>query len=176
MLVEGSLTVRCLCWSKKYLSAKSLSSFGITVYREVMATVKRNFLLPGKLNCFKRVIRVLYVCWQRFNERSHFLVQKARDKFCWETAGRNDQTTGTVRLVDFRFKIKCRCFRCCDEKIVECRGQYFFRNKFVFTIFDNFLVGECKVFDYFGIGFGVGKLPKIFLFVKVDAPYDHSTA
>ena len=28
--VEGSLTV---CWSKKYLSAKSPSLFGITVYR-----------------------------------------------------------------------------------------------------------------------------------------------
>ena len=48
--VEGSLTVR---WSKKYLSAKSPSLFGITVYREVMSMVKRNLLLPGKLNCFK---------------------------------------------------------------------------------------------------------------------------
>ena len=49
--VEGSLTVR---WSKKYLSAKSPSLFGITVYsREVMYMVKRNLLLPGKLNCFK---------------------------------------------------------------------------------------------------------------------------
>ena len=45
--VEGSLTVR---WSKKYLSAKSPSLFGITVYREVMSMVKRNLLLPGKLN------------------------------------------------------------------------------------------------------------------------------
>ena len=36
--VEGSLTVR---WSKKYLSAKSPSLFGITVYREVMSMVKR---------------------------------------------------------------------------------------------------------------------------------------
>ena len=48
--VESSLTVR---WSKKYLSAKSPSLFGITVYREVMSMVKRNLLLPGKLNCFK---------------------------------------------------------------------------------------------------------------------------
>ena len=48
--VEGSLTVR---WSKKYLSAKSPSLFGITVYREVMSMVKRNLLLHGKLNCFK---------------------------------------------------------------------------------------------------------------------------
>ena len=48
--VEGSLTVR---WSKKYLSAKSPSLFGITVYREVMSMVKRNLLLSGKLNCFK---------------------------------------------------------------------------------------------------------------------------
>ena len=48
--VEGSLTVR---WSKKYLSAKSPSLFGITVYREVMSMVKRNLLLPGKLSCFK---------------------------------------------------------------------------------------------------------------------------
>ena len=45
--VEGSLTVR---WSKKYLSAKSPSLIGITVYRSM---VKRNLLLPGKLNCFK---------------------------------------------------------------------------------------------------------------------------
>ena len=37
--VEGSLTVR---WSKKYLSAKSPSLFGITVYREVMSMVKRS--------------------------------------------------------------------------------------------------------------------------------------
>ena len=48
--VEDSLTVR---WSKKYLSAESPSLFGITVYREVMSMVKRNLLLPGKLNCFK---------------------------------------------------------------------------------------------------------------------------
>ena len=48
--VEGSLTVR---WSKNYLIAKSPSLFGITVYREVMSMVKRNLLLPGKLNCFK---------------------------------------------------------------------------------------------------------------------------
>ena len=41
--VEGSLTVR---WSKKYLSVKSPSLFGITVYREVMSMVKRNLLLP----------------------------------------------------------------------------------------------------------------------------------
>ena len=34
--VEGSLTVR---WSKKYLSAKSPSLFGITVYREVMCSL-----------------------------------------------------------------------------------------------------------------------------------------
>ena len=42
--VEGSLTV---CWSKKYLSAKSRSLFGITVYREVMLMLKRNLLLSG---------------------------------------------------------------------------------------------------------------------------------
>ena len=36
--VEGSLTVR---WSKKYLSAKSPSLFGITVYREVMVNKKK---------------------------------------------------------------------------------------------------------------------------------------
>ena len=48
--VEGSLTVR---WSKKYLSAKRPSLFGITVYREVMSMVKRNLLSPGKLNYFK---------------------------------------------------------------------------------------------------------------------------
>ena len=47
--VDGSLTVR---WSKKYLSAKSPSLFGISVYREVMSMVKRNLLLPGKLDCF----------------------------------------------------------------------------------------------------------------------------
>ena len=46
--VEGSLTVR---WSKKYLSAKSPSLFGLTIYREVMFMEKRNLLLPGKLNC-----------------------------------------------------------------------------------------------------------------------------
>ena len=48
--VEGSLMVH---WSKKYLSAKSPSLFGIMVYREVMSMVKRKLLLPGKLNCFK---------------------------------------------------------------------------------------------------------------------------
>ena len=66
------------------------------------------------------MIRVLYIGWQRFNERSHFLVQKAGNEFCWATAGRNDRATGVVRLVDFRFEVKCRCFRRGDEKIAGC--------------------------------------------------------
>ena len=63
------------------------------------------------------MIRVLYIGWQRFNERSHFLVQKAGNEFCWAAAGRNDRATGVVRFVDFRFEVKCRCFRRSDEKI-----------------------------------------------------------
>ena len=31
--------------------------------------------------------------------------------------GRNDRATGVVRFVDFRFEVKCRCFRRGDEKI-----------------------------------------------------------
>ena len=57
--VEGSLTVR---WSKKYLSAKSPSLFGITVYREVMSMVERNLLLPGKLNSFPNVAILTASC------------------------------------------------------------------------------------------------------------------
>ena len=34
--------------------------------------------------------------------------------------GRNDRATGVVRFVDFRFEVKCRCFRRGDEKIVGC--------------------------------------------------------
>ena len=64
-------------------------------------------------------------------------------------AGRNNRTTRTVRFVDFWFKIKCRWFRCSNENIAGCRGQFFFRNEFVNSIFDDFLIGECKVFVYF---------------------------
>ena len=49
---------------------------------------------------------------------------------------------------------------CADEKIAGCRGQFFVRNEFVDSIFDNFLIGECKVFVYFCIEFSVGKLSK----------------
>ena len=53
------------------------------------------------------------------------------DKFCWATVGRNDRATRFVRFVDFRFKIKCKCFRCGDDKVAGCRGQFFFRIEFV---------------------------------------------
>ena len=46
----------------------------------------------------------------------------------------------------------------------------FFRYKFVDATFGDFLNGECKIFIYFDIQFGVGKLSKYFLFVKVGAP------
>ena len=49
----------------------------------------------------------------------------------------NDRATGVVRFVDFWFEVKCRCFRCGDEKIAGCRDQLLFRNEFN-GIFDNF--------------------------------------
>ena len=49
----------------------------------------------------------------------------------------NDRATGFVRFVDFWFEVKCRCFRCGDEKIAGCRDQLLFRNEFN-GIFDNF--------------------------------------
>ena len=67
-------------------------------------------------------------------------------EFCWTTACRNDRTNGIVRLVDFRFEIKCRCFRCGDENIADCRGQFLFQNEFVNAIFDDVLTGLCEIF------------------------------
>ena len=95
------------------------------------------------------MISVLYIGWQRFNERSHFLVLKTGNEFCWAIAGRNDRATGVVRFVDFRFEVKCRCFWCGDAKIAGCREQFLFRNEFVHRSFNNFLIGLCEIFDYF---------------------------
>ena len=47
--VEGSLTVR---WSKKYLSAKSPSLFGITVYREGDVHGKEEFVVAWEIKLF----------------------------------------------------------------------------------------------------------------------------
>ena len=94
------------------------------------------------------MIRVLYIGWQRFNERSNFLV-------CWATAGRSDRATGVVRFADFRFEVKCRCFRHGDEKIAGCRGQFLFQNEFVNDVFDNFLISLCEIFVDLCIEFSV---------------------
>ena len=44
--VLGCLLAR---WSKKYLSARSPSWLGITVYNKVMSIVKMSLFWPGKL-------------------------------------------------------------------------------------------------------------------------------
>ena len=80
-------------------------------------------------------------------------------------------------LLTFRFEVKCRCFRCGDEKIAGCRGQlFFFRNELINGIFDNCLIRLCEIFVYFCIEFSVGQLSKSFFSVKVGAPNDHGTA
>ena len=55
--VEGSLTVR---WSKKYLSAKSPSLFGITVYSWATVTLLEHQMKVRVLwNCVVRMFRTL---------------------------------------------------------------------------------------------------------------------
>ena len=44
------------------------------------------------------MIRVLYIGWQRFNEKSHFLDKKAGNEFRWTTAGKNGRATRVVVL------------------------------------------------------------------------------
>ena len=53
--VLGCLLAR---WSKQYLSARSPSWLGISVYNEVMSIVKKSLLWRGKLKSFERMISV----------------------------------------------------------------------------------------------------------------------
>ena len=77
--VEGSLTVR---WSKKYLSAKSPSLFGITVYSEVMSTVKDQTYLNPWLDI--SVFRAIRTNTWKFAEFTHTLgtmkLEKGRNR------------------------------------------------------------------------------------------------
>ena len=54
--------------------------------------------------------------------------------------------------------------------------KFLLRNQIVDGILYYFLVGERKIFVYLSIEFSVGKLSSGFLFVKVGAPNNHSTA
>ena len=78
--------------------------------------------------------------------------------------------------MNFRFEVKCKCFRCGDEKIAGYRGQFLFRNEFVNDILDNCLISLCKAFVYFCKEFSAGQFSKSFSFVKVGPPNDHGTA
>ena len=66
------------------------------------------------------MIRVLYIGWQRFKEGATFLSKKLEMSSVGQLPAENDRAIGVVRFVDFQFEVKCRCFRCGDEKIAGC--------------------------------------------------------
>ena len=61
------------------------------------------------------------------------------------------------------------------KRLREVEGSFSSEMSLLTVSLTIFLIGECEVFVYLGIKFGVGKLSKSFSFVKVGAPNDYGT-